>query len=94
MSTPSRASKKAFAWRTTTRTTSLWAMTTTDGQHWSQPIDMHAPIVPNHGPQPTRSGRLVISGNISFPYSDDPSGLSGWTMTGIYPADMAGRNLR
>lgn len=67
---------------------SLWAMTTRDGQHWSQPIDMHAPLVPNHGPQPTRSGRLVISGNISFPYSDDPSGLSGWKMTGIYPADM------
>jgi hypothetical protein len=50
---------------------------------------MHAPIVPNHGPQPTRSGRLIISGNTAFPYTDDPSGLSGWTMTGIFPQEMA-----
>lgn len=69
--------------------TSLWAMTTRDGLHWSEPRDVGAPVVPNHGPQATHSGRLVISGNISFPYSDDPSGLSGWKMTGIYPSDMA-----
>ena len=31
----------------------------------------------------------IISGNIAFPYTDDPSGLAGWTMTGIYPDDMA-----
>jgi hypothetical protein len=68
--------------------TSLWAMTTSDGLTWGQPLDMHAPIVPNHGPQPTRSGRLVISGNISFPYSDDPTGLSGWQMTGVYPPEL------
>jgi hypothetical protein len=68
--------------------TSLWAVTSHDGQHWSEPLNMHAPIVPNHGPQALHSGRLVISGNISFPYSDDPAGLSGWQMTGIYPAEM------
>ena len=64
-------------------------MTTTDGRAWSAPIDMNVPIVPNHGPQPTKSGRLIISGNIAFPYTDDPSGLAGWRMTGIYPDDMA-----
>ena len=69
--------------------TSLWALTTQDGKNWSAPIEMGAPIVPNHGPQPIQSGRLVISGNISFPYSDDPTGLSGWKMTGIYPSSMA-----
>lgn len=69
--------------------TRLWAMTTSDGRRWSDLLDMKIPIVPNHGPQATRSGRLVISGNISFPYTDDPSGLSGWTMTGVYPPDMA-----
>ena len=69
--------------------TRLWALTTTDGQEWSGLLDMKIPIVPNHGPQRTASGRLIISGNISFPYTDDPSGLSGWTMTGIYPPDMA-----
>ena len=69
--------------------TRLWAMTTTDGRAWSAPLDMHTPIVPNHGPQPTQSGRLIISGNIAFPYTDDPRGLAGWKMTGIYPSDMA-----
>ena len=69
--------------------TRLWAMRTTDGRAWSAPLDMHMPIVPNHGPQPTKSGRLIISGNIAFPYTDDSSGLAGWRMTGIYPEDMA-----
>jgi hypothetical protein len=64
-------------------------MTTTDGRRWSPMLDMQAPIVPNHGPQATRSGRLVISGNIAFPYTDDATGLAGWRMTGIYPDDMA-----
>ena len=69
--------------------TRLRALTSTDGRHWSGPLDMQLPIVPNHGPQPTRSGRLIISGNVAFPYTDDPSGLSGWRMAGIYPPDMA-----
>ena len=69
--------------------TCLRAVTTVDGHHWSAPLDMGIPIVPNHGPQATRSGRLIISGNISFPYTDEPRGLSGWTMSGIYPVDMA-----
>jgi hypothetical protein len=69
--------------------TLLRAMVTLDGMTWQGPISMRIPIVPNHGPQPTSSGRLIISGNISFPYTDDPTGLSGWKMTGIYPAEMA-----
>lgn len=69
--------------------TALLAVTTDDGESWSDPTEMHIPIVPNHGPQPTPSGRLIISGNISFPYTDDPSGLTGWTMTGIYPSSMS-----
>lgn len=69
--------------------TRLWAMTSSSGGGWSEPLDMKIPIIPNHGPQRSKSGRLIISGNISFPYSDDPSGLSGWKMTGIYPPDMA-----
>jgi hypothetical protein len=67
---------------------SLYAVFTEDGETWSEPIDMGIPVVPNHGPQPTSSGRLIISGNISFPYTDDRSGLSGWKMTGIYPEEM------
>ncbi len=67
----------------------LWALTTKDGKTWSPPVDMAIPVVPNHGPQATRSGRLIISGNISFPYTDDPTGLSGWKMTGIYPESVS-----
>lgn len=69
--------------------TSLWAVRTRDGVTWSAPQRVEARIVPNHGPQPTQSGRLIISGNISFPYTDDPQGLAGWQMTGIYPDSMA-----
>lgn len=70
-------------------TTHLQAVTTTDGEHWSAVREMGVPVNPNHGPQRTASGRLVISGNISFPWTDDPSGLSGWTMAGLYPKEMA-----
>jgi hypothetical protein len=70
-------------------TTHLQALTTTDGEHWSPVREMGVPVNPNHGPQRTYSGRLIISGNISFPWTDDPAGLAGWRMTGIYPSSMA-----
>lgn len=69
----------------------LRAVTSSDGQNWSRPLDLKLPMVPNHGPQRLASGRLLLMGNISFPWSDDPSGLSGWKMSGLYPADMAAR---
>jgi hypothetical protein len=69
--------------------TALYALTTTDGVTWDAPRDLSLPIIPNHGPQRTDSGRLIICGNISFPYTDDPAGLAGWRMTGLYPSDMA-----
>jgi len=65
--------------------THLWARTSTDGKHWSAPLDMHVPVNPNHGPQAIAGNRLVISGNFTFPYTDDPSGLSGWKMSSFYP---------
>jgi hypothetical protein len=67
--------------RTNTR---LWAKTTTDGQHWSNATDMHVPVNPNHGPEAIAKGRLIISGNFTFPYTDDPSGLTGWRVTSFY----------
>ncbi len=69
--------------------TTLLAAASRDGLAWSAPTDLGLPIVPNHGPQPTASGRLIICGNISFPFTDDPRGLRGWRMSGIYPASMA-----
>ena len=68
--------------------TGLRARVSTDGQAWGDEIDLQVPLVPNYGPQATRSGRLIISGNVMFPYSDAADGLRGWTPTGIYPADM------
>ncbi|MBE7175896.1 MAG: exo-alpha-sialidase [Mucilaginibacter polytrichastri] len=68
--------------------THLWAITSTDGEHWSAPKDMHVPVNPNHGPQAIKGGRLIISGNFTFPYTDDPAGLSGWKMSSFYPANL------
>jgi hypothetical protein len=68
--------------------TGLLAKTTGNGSDWTAAVDLNLPVVPNHPPEKTASGRLIISGNIAFPYTDDPTGLSGWTMTGIYPDGM------
>ena len=70
-------------------TTQLFAVTTTDGEHWSAPQEIGLPLNPNYGPQRIASGRLIISGNISFPWTDDPNGLTGWKMSGIYPTSMS-----
>lgn len=70
-------------------TTRLEAVTTRDGIRWSAVREIGVPVCPNHGPEATATGRLIISGNISFPYTDDPYGLSGWRMAGIFPRSMA-----
>ena len=70
------------------KSTRLLARTSTDGKTWTAVRDLHVPVCPNHGPQPTASGRLIIAGNTAFPYTDDPTGLSGWKMTGVYPPSM------
>ena len=69
--------------------TTLRATTTADGRNWSPLIDLGVPVVPNHGPQRTHSGRLIISGNVMFPYTDDPTGVTGWRRTGIYPPTLS-----
>lgn len=64
--------------------THLWAKYSKDGLHWSGPLNMHVPVNPNHGPTAIASGRLIICGNFTFPYTDDPSGLRGWKMSSFY----------
>lgn len=68
--------------------TTLWAKTSTDGEHWSEPLNMILPVNPNHGPQAIKEGRLIISGNFTFPYTDDYRGLSGWKMSSFYPDSL------
>lgn len=63
---------------------SLWVVTTEDGESWTTQQDLEIPLIPNHGPEATPSGRLIISGNVCYPYTDDPSGLTGWIRTGCY----------
>jgi hypothetical protein len=70
------------------RNAALWAITTTDLITWSAPIRLGLPMVPNIGPEPTDSGRLLISGGFSFPYTDDRSGLAGWRVSGPCPTKL------
>ena len=67
------------------RGTTLLAKSTSDGAAWGPVIDLHIPVVPNHGPQKLHSGRLLLSGGITFPYTDDPFGLGGWNVRGLDP---------
>jgi hypothetical protein len=64
--------------------THLRAKISVDGEHWSKSMDMHVPVNPNHGPQKTETGRLIISGNFTFPYTDDYRGLRDWKMSSLY----------
>lgn len=68
--------------------THLWAKISVDGEHWSNATDMHVPVNPNHGPQKINNGRLIISGNFTFPYTDDYRGLNGWNISSFYPDSL------
>lgn len=70
-------------------TTHLLAVTTTNGMDWSPPQPVGLPVCPNFGPLAVRGGRLILSGHIAFPYTDDPAGLAGWQMAGLYPKAVA-----
>lgn len=67
--------------------TRLLVRTSENAHDWSAIENLELPFIPNHGPQATASGRLILSGGITFPYTDDPRGLSGWTTTGIVPGE-------
>ena len=53
------------------------------GATWGAPVRILDRFVPNLRPLPTASGRLICAGNVTFPYTDDPSGLSGWQPAGL-----------
>lgn len=53
------------------------------GATWSPPTTV-APGISNYmTPFTTRTGRVILPGNLTFPWTDDPLGLSGWTWAGV-----------
>jgi BNR repeat-like domain len=66
----------------------LFLLETTDGTSWTAPVNTGLRVVPSRGPEPSASGRLIIAGNIAFPWTDDPAGISGWHMAGLYPKEQ------
>jgi hypothetical protein len=70
------------------RNTNTWAITSKDGQSWSERVHIVDHMIPNYGPQPTKSGRLIMTGHRMYPYTDNPSGLAGWQVSGLYTLDM------
>lgn len=63
--------------------TGLYCAETADGLHFSAPKALGVPLCPNIGPQQTRSGRLIITGNWAHAYSDDPTGDGVWHLRGF-----------
>lgn len=68
--------------------TRMFAVTTTDGLSWSAPVDIGVPACPNAGPRAVASGRLILAGNTTFPYTDDPSGLTGWRIAALHASQL------
>ncbi len=64
--------------------TDMGYISTTDCINWTSPKSMGIALIPNFGPQATSTGRLIISGNVMFPYTDNPNGVDGYNITGIY----------
>lgn len=73
--------------------TCLYAVKTTDGKTWSEPLSLGLAFTPNLSPFITVSGRLLFPGHTAYPYSDDPSGLGPFTMTGIYGDTFDGETV-
>jgi len=56
----------------------LYAVTSKDGKNWSEPVCLDIPVFPCHRPSVLQSGRLLLTGNRAFYYTDDPTGTSSW----------------
>jgi hypothetical protein len=57
------------------------------GETWRGPVARIERFVPNLCPTALTSGRgsgrLILPGNMWFPYTDDPRGIEGWTIAGV-----------
>ncbi len=69
-------------------------VSTTDGSTWSAPQKMTIPFGCNFGPLPLQSGRLLMCGGTTYPYTDDPTGLSGFITGKIDGAEAVSRGAK
>ncbi|WP_256009855.1 exo-alpha-sialidase [Desertivirga xinjiangensis] len=60
----------------------LFAKYTSDGINWSAEVDLGIPIFPSHRPSKLSNGKLILTGNRDFYYTNDLTGLSGWIKSG------------
>ena len=60
----------------------LYAVTSPDGRTWTRPVSLGLAIFPSHAPLRLSTGRLAMTCNRAFSYSDDPAGLRGWHKCG------------
>ena len=54
------------------------AVSEDDGETWGEPVRAIERFIPNMPPAAVASGRLIMSGNLRYPYTDDTGGVSGW----------------
>ena len=54
------------------------AVSEDDGETWGEPVRAIERFIPNMPPAAVASGRLIMSGNLRYPYTDDAGGVSGW----------------
>jgi hypothetical protein len=64
-----------------------WCITSKDGTNWSEPVFISETIGSNY-PLALHSGRLLYPGSTYHAYTDNPDGIHGWTLAGIYPEEM------
>ena len=54
-----------------------------EGRSWSAPTRVMPNMMNFMPPAPTRSGRLIFAGQLTYARTDDPAGLAGWRRAGI-----------
>ena len=69
------------AWHRDTRTEIV--VSEDGGNNWSKPVAAIPRFLPNLSPAPIRGGRLIIPGNLLYPFTEDPEGLNGWKTAGV-----------
>lgn len=70
------------------KNTKLFCMTSEDGEHFSELIDMNLDVYMCFPPIQTSTGKIIMAGCFTFPYTDDPAAISGFKKAGHLPAEV------